>query len=1226
FETDLDRTGPLAILEHFNTIYTATSEEFLVSIKNHAIKLIEIGVIKDLLNEGTLDIEEKNQHRNCLKALCSLICSVIIGKLKIAKKPTASKCRGRSKKIDTPFALDNLCFGHCEKFLEFLIELFSFSLYIASDPKIDNKFLFQTPGKCNDITVQHVENQALPMSNLVELVVTKYSFPQILIQLFKELAQTHSNEMIIDSASSRNCAQFISTLGRQLPKEVLGNCSILMCHLELDPYSMRNAVLDCFGQIVIQVYTKLELDDVGRKSRDCFLEKLQEHLHDVNAYVRSHVLQIWVEISEKKSIPLLRYNTLTCLIVERLRDKSCNVRKNAASLLLTLIINNPYSPFLSAEELEKQLTAEGQKLKSISDVTSTLFENSERDWNNIEIGLKSYLYKSIIEDHSPGEIDVETEILSEENRKEIISFLLSGKFESALIAISIIFKLESESELLKQYSSNDLIRFFKTLFLEYVSHKIINAELQNQNIKSDVNEENQANITVANYLKDALSFSRVINSSMGTIYRLLQSDTVSDIIEIVQLIVTTYKFGISRLGEVMDRILPLVWSTEVSLKAAVVEALSQLLMFTHTKSSTDTFIENIFKILPDASIAVLSALDELIFSLAEKDSFPSNTISLLWRLYSNTELSISRRTQAAILLGMISKGQPTIIWKNLELISYQGFAIGGDIKLAIASGSALLAYYSVIRKTTDDLYKHKLENNHTLFRKNINFVCEKFNDTSSLWSPLCEFCIKTIVSFSNRPFELLNEFLALLLSKIQLENIDGSFVFKNFLEIGRLIHAVSHTAVSILILLEGDFLSEIKRRSNVIHSMKISKHKRKSTNQNSTITEQGEDDVNGGGATADDTEVDFVKDLCEHEILHCENIFSKFIPLIRYIIDHHTIFPSDLVSVAALSLSKLMLLSSSFCSENLQLMFTLLKKSAHENVRHNCVIIVGDIIQRFPNLVEPWMSNILRDESVTIRKDVLAVLSSLILNDMVKVKGHISELALCIEDSDPVISARTRLFFQELSRKDNAIYNILPDIISRLSDARDTLDRNLFERVMKFLLKFLQKEKQCESLVDKLCNRFALTKNSNEILDIIYCLSQLNLGERSFKKLIENFQTYKDKIHDNQVYEGLFNVITKFKKSARDEVKATIEEFEKRMSEAHSRGLNEDHGGSFNIKPSPLNEISQMVKEVSRIASPDKSTKLMISGISQPNSILSSRKRTRTTKKILSFGPEDSES
>ena len=45
------------------------------------------------------------------------------------------------------------------------------------------------------------------------------------------------------------------------------------------------------------------------------------------------------------------------------------------------------------------------------------------------------------------------------------------------------------------------------------------------------------------------------------------------------------------------------------------------------------------------------------------------------------------------------------------------------------------------------------------------------------------------------------------------------------------------------------------------------------------------------------------------------------------------------------------------------------------------------------------------------------VLTHLIMNDMMKVKGHISKMALCLVDEEPRIKALAELFFHELAQK-----------------------------------------------------------------------------------------------------------------------------------------------------------------------------------------------------------------
>ena len=59
----------------------------------------------------------------------------------------------------------------------------------------------------------------------------------------------------------------------------------------------------------------------------------------------------------------------------------------------------------------------------------------------------------------------------------------------------------------------------------------------------------------------------------------------------------------------------------------------------------------------------------------------------------------------------------------------------------------------------------------------------------------------------------------------------------------------------------------------------------------------------------------------------------------------------------------------------------------------------------------------LRDESTPVRKNTLLVLSHLILNDMIKVKGQISEMATCIIDDNAQIAGLARVFFTDLAKR-----------------------------------------------------------------------------------------------------------------------------------------------------------------------------------------------------------------
>lgn len=167
----------------------------------------------------------------------------------------------------------------------------------------------------------------------------------------------------------------------------------------------------------------------------------------------------------------------------------------------------------------------------------------------------------------------------------------------------------------------------------------------------------------------------------------------------------------------------------------------------------------------------------------------------------------------------------------------------------------------------------------------------------------------------------------------------------------------------------------------------------------------------------------------------------------------------------------------------------------------------------------------LADSNLVVKKNTLMVLTHLILNGMIKVKGQLGEMAKCLEDAEPRISDLAKLFFTELSTKDNALYNNLQDVISHLSTGAHAVDEETFERTMRFIFTFVEKvspaeqcardtgltsarghlqEKQAESIVEKLCQRFRLATEERQWRDIAFCLSLLPFkSEKSMKRLIE---------------------------------------------------------------------------------------------------------------------------
>lgn len=129
----------------------------------------------------------------------------------------------------------------------------------------------------------------------------------------------------------------------------------------------------------------------------------------------------------------------------------------------------------------------------------------------------------------------------------------------------------------------------------------------------------------------------------------------------------------------------------------------------------------------------------------------------------------------------------------------------------------------------------------------------------------------------------------------------------------------------------------------------------------------------------------------------------------------------------------------------------------------------------------------LRDENVTVRYNTLMVITHLVLNDMIKVKGQVAHVAHSLNDPNESIAELAKLFFIKLSeRSNNPVYNLLGDIISIFSQDQNemqkipveeevltsavtasaaagqdlpALSKEQFQSTMHFLLSFVQKDK-----------------------------------------------------------------------------------------------------------------------------------------------------------------------
>ncbi|CAM9543865.1 unnamed protein product [Discosporangium mesarthrocarpum] len=286
------------------------------------------------------------------------------------------------------------------------------------------------------------------------------------------------------------------------------------------------------------------------------------------------------------------------------------------------------------------------------------------------------------------------------------------------------------------------------------------------------------------------------------------------------------------------------------------------------------------------------------------------------------------------------------------------------------------------------------------------------------------------------------------------------------------------------------------------------------------------------------------------------NLLGVFGPLlVRIVADEEGQYGHPLLrDSSVLALCKYMCISADFAGKYLPLLFTVLEKAEETSVRTNIMVALGDLAFRFPNALEPWNVRIyarLRDPSGQVRANAIMVLTHLILNDMVKVKGQVSELAACIIDPEERIRDMAKLFFNEYSKRGtNPIYNVLPDIVGRLSQD-ESINPEDFNSVMRFLLQYVQKDKLSDSLVEKLCSRLSKATDMRQMRAISFCLASIKITEKTLLKVLEVLPSFKDCLRDKEVYYNLKAMLNKAKMFSSEETKRACEDLSAKFKEYH---------------------------------------------------------------------------
>lgn len=959
-------------------------------------------------------------------------------------------------------------------------------------------------------------------SSVVSLVVTHEHLPVLLADLMRHLLEEHQAarlvatvvrdvsalspaDMGVDSAAPKNVAAFLGALAAQAPLMLLANVELLHDVVCSDAYNLRCGAISALGQLQVAVAGMLSpLPPEVAEAAETILPTILERLHDTSSFVRTRALATLAVLCEARALPVPAYLQAGSEGLARLADKNANVRRGALQLYAKLLEFNPFCaalnrPALAArrEAIRAQMpdgwsTPEAGQIPSPSDSC-----NPDRD--------------TVTSPGAGGADEVVAGCEGEDGATDGTP-AAGGATSASGSAVS-----------------------------QALSPKVA---------------EKQAALVL---LDQALALEALVSSHLAVVSAMLGSQTNSDVLEAMHALVATHAFDLDAVRPA--EMLTLVWSSEAPVRAAALGAAQAVWLRSDSAPSasakaasvhTTGVARGLLRLASTCTVAELTSLEEVIKEWQAHKLLSSSLHATLWdavagrrpELAAEESAPGAHRAAALALLNMAASADSGVLKCQLDVV----------LSLLRGAPAPVLARQACVSLLRCAAGGGVAEPTAVSFLRSLEETMPRrpHDDDAAAWVGFAEAALDSAFALHAAPEEWCGLLIRQLAAAAFPDPASGAPVCSGALS--RLFFVVGHAAIKMLEHIEACDKKLLKRRAEhdegsggtaVLPKPKPASKKARSPAEDvdALASELGTD------AAAAEADSDALLGLGDW-LLSPDSIIGCWAPLLCKVCSSLD-FPSETRAAAVLAMCKLMATSGAFCEAQLTLLFTLLAKEPEPAVRATIAVALGDLVVRHPNRLEPWTGRLyaqLRDPDTAVRRNVLMVLTHLILNDMVKVKGQVAEMARCLLDPEPHIAAHARLFFSEFAKKGSSpVYNLLPDIMSSLS-ADGSLGNAGFREVMAFLIGFIHKDRQCEAMVDKLCARFAASDDVAHHRDVAFCIGALQHTERSVRKLVELLRTYADTLTDDEVHATFVGIVTRTRKAARAEFRTALDEYETELA------------------------------------------------------------------------------
>lgn len=956
----------------------------------------------------------------------------------------------------------------------------------------------------------YFEHLSEPMAEFLHILSEQYDYPQLSGEIMRELTTKEFSPT--DTKGPKSISTFMIKLSELEPRLVIKEMGLLAKFLDSEAYTLRCAVIEVCGNLLSDLSRQEERSENYKVQINAFFDTLEQRFLDTNPYCRCRAIQVYMKICDLEQKFPKRRQVAAELATQSLQDKSSNVRRNAIKLVGKLVATHPFSVMhggqLSYKEWSDRLEAVETQLNALKPPPDTpgLAETAKGS---------EKVDSDLLDDATQLEGEQPVAEMSEEEKIAAIKKTQEDVATSEMIG---------KFQLTKKYYV-EALRFIETV--HEASTTI--CQLLSARNKSEVIEAMDFFVVVDAYKVETA------RNGIRRMLRLIWTKGNSDEGKGVQ-------------THLIDCYKGLFFDAPDSF---------------NSNDSANFIARNMISLTFGATPAELTSLEQLLSTMLKAGAVSDLVIAKLWQVYGvQKEISKAQRRGAIIVLGMIALADPEVAVKETDTMLRVGLGPLGrtDLVLAKFTCVALKRMIPVAKKAQDRSTFtgiSKMSNDNAVLRMLASIILVPSD--SKDWYGVAEQAVAAIYVLSQHPDVLCSEILrqktravfqrtksAPSLSRAaspdamdvdsmdidepeQLpspppEKVDEGQ--KPSVALSQLLFAVGHIAIKQIVHLELCEL-DFKRRKQEQEKNKpvANPSPRKSmgpaaSKKKKTVAEEVEaekekeeekDELDLIGGTTEDDFTEAIAHIRERELLYGPNsLLANFGPLVTEICANNTAYKDrDLQAAATLCLAKLMCVSAEYCEKNLPLLITILERSADPVVRSNAVIALGDMAVCFNHLIDEntdFLYRRLQDGDGSVKRTCLMTLTFLILAGQVKVKGQLGEMAKCLEDGDKRIADLARMFFAELSTKDNAVYNQFVDMFSLLTKEGE-LEEEAVRRILKFLAGFIEKDKHAKALADKLAARLGRCESERQWNDTAYALSLLqHKNEEIAKKVQEGFR------------------------------------------------------------------------------------------------------------------------